>query len=69
MKNKLNIWEGVYVSFEEADKLATGKGVECDIYSERTFNAAKECFDSLNNGKPIVGSDKKISDMLPPVVQ
>ena len=68
MSNKFNIWEGVYRSFEEAEIFVTGKGFGGDIYSERTFNAAKECFDSLNSGKPIGGFYKQRSNMLPPVV-
>ncbi|MFN3667324.1 MAG: methyltransferase, TIGR04325 family [Sediminibacterium sp.] len=68
MSNKFNIWEGIYESFEEADTFVTGKGFEGDIYSERTFNAAKECLDSLKNGKPIAGFHKQRSNMLPPVV-
>jgi len=68
MNNKFNIWEGIYDSFEEANKFVTGKGFGGDIYIERTFNAAKECLDSLNNGKPIDGFYKQRSNMLPPVV-
>jgi putative methyltransferase (TIGR04325 family) len=68
MKTKFNIWEGVYNSFEKADENAIGKGFEGDIYTERSFNAAKECFEALKSEKPIAGFHKQRSSVLPPVV-
>lgn len=68
MNNKFKIWEGIYYSFEEAEAFVTGKGFSGDIYNDRTLNSAKECLDSLKNGKPIPSFHKQRSNMLPPVV-
>ena len=68
MNKKFNIWDGIYNSFLEADRDASGKGFQGEIYSERSFNVAKECFQSLKNEKPIAGFHKQRSNMLPPVV-
>lgn len=63
-----NIWEGIYNSFEDAEKVSEGNGFGGDIYNTRALSAATECLDSIKSGKPIPSFHKQRSNILPPVV-
>ncbi|MHB8130627.1 MAG: methyltransferase, TIGR04325 family [Mobilitalea sp.] len=68
LDKKFNIWEGIYRSFEEAEPDAIGLGFNGDIYCNRAFNVAKECFDALKSSKSIPCSYKQLNTPLPAIV-
>jgi putative methyltransferase (TIGR04325 family) len=68
MTKTFNIWEGVYSSFEDAEKDSKGNGFGGNIYNTRALDAANACLDSLKAGLPIPSFHKQRSNILPPVV-
>lgn len=68
MAETFNIWEGIYSSFQDAEKDSAGNGFGGDIYNTRALVAAHECLESIKAGLPIPSFHKQRSNILPPVV-
>jgi len=68
VEETIQIWEGIYASFDEAAGAITGPGFDGDVWRTRSLGAAQECLDALASGRPIPQLHKQRSALLPPVV-
>ncbi|HEY3045469.1 MAG TPA: methyltransferase, TIGR04325 family [Vicinamibacterales bacterium] len=64
---RVEIWEGIYASYQEAAAHVVGPGFDGDVWRTRSLASAQGCLAALEAGKPIPQFHKQRSALLPAV--